>query len=57
MKEKAATITTKITPKALKYLRQIAALTGEKQYQALERILEKVLEKELAEQVKVDHCL
>jgi hypothetical protein len=32
-------ITTKITPEALKWLRMIAALTGEKQYEALERIL------------------
>jgi len=34
-------ITAKITPKALRLLRLIAALTGEKQYEVLERLLEK----------------
>lgn len=34
-------ITTKITPKALRLLRLIAALTGERQYRALERLLER----------------
>jgi hypothetical protein len=37
-------ITTKITPEALRLLRVIAALTGEKQYEALERILRLELE-------------
>jgi hypothetical protein len=38
-------ITTKITPEALKLLRVIAALTGEKQFEALERILKTELER------------
>jgi hypothetical protein len=38
-------ITTKITSEALRLLRVIAALTGEKQYEALERILNAELER------------
>ena len=37
-------ITTKITKDALKMLRLIAAHTGEKQYQVLERVLKKELD-------------
>lgn len=33
-------ITTKITPKALRLVRLISALTDEKQYEVLERVLE-----------------
>jgi hypothetical protein len=38
-------ITTKISPEALRLLRLIAAMTGEKQYEALERILKTELER------------
>jgi hypothetical protein len=38
-------ITTKISNDALRLLRIIAALTGEKQYQALERILKTELDR------------
>jgi hypothetical protein len=38
-------ITTKISNEALRLLRIIAALTGEKQYQALERILKTELDR------------
>jgi hypothetical protein len=34
-------ITTKVTPKGLELLREISALTGEKQYRVLERVLAK----------------
>ena len=37
---KAEQITIKATPKSLSLLRQIAAITGDKQYKILERILE-----------------
>lgn len=38
-------ITAKISPEALRLLRIIAAMTGEKQYEALERILKAELER------------
>jgi hypothetical protein len=38
-------ITTKVSNEALRLLRIIAALTGEKQYEALERILKTELER------------
>ena len=41
---KAEQITIKATPKSLSLLRQIAALSNDKQYKILERVLEKDLE-------------
>ncbi len=38
-------ITSKISPEALRLLRIIAAMTGEKMYEALERILKAELER------------
>ena len=38
-------VSTKVTPEALKLLRIIAALTGEKQYAVLERVLKAELER------------
>jgi ribosomal protein L5 len=38
-------VTTKLTPEALRLVRVIAALTGEKQYEVLERILKVELER------------
>jgi len=38
-------ITTKMTPEALRLIRIIAAMTGEKQYEVLERILKVELER------------
>jgi hypothetical protein len=38
-------ITTKITPEALRLIRIIAAMTSEKQYEVLERVLKAELER------------
>jgi len=43
-------VSTKVTPEALKLLRVIAALTGEKQYAALERVLKAELARVQKEQ-------
>lgn len=42
---KSEQITIKATPKSLSLLRQIAALTGDKQYKILDRLLEHELKK------------
>ena len=44
-------ITIKATPQALKLLRLIAALTGDKQYEVLERALKAELERVQKEQL------
>ncbi|MEI6045528.1 MAG: hypothetical protein WCS37_14360 [Chloroflexota bacterium] len=48
--DKLELITTKLTPLALKLVRVIAAMTGEKQYQVLERVLKAELERVQNEQ-------
>ncbi len=43
-------ITTKFSTQALKYVRMLAALTGEKQYEIVERVLKVELERIQKEQ-------
>ena len=50
---KAELISIKTSPRALKLLRLIAAHTGEKQYEVLERVLQQELA--LAERITDDH--
>lgn len=43
-------VTTKITPKALRTLRIVAAMTGERQYRLIERVLQAELDRKTQEE-------